>query len=271
MPSANIITLTTDFGLKDPFVGQIKGTILSRNPDACIIDITHAIDAHNVLTAAITIQTSYDYFPPGSVHLAIVDPGVGSQRKILAAAVHNHIFIAPDNGLLFPLLKESDNPIIHRVNNTSLLPSKISSTFHGRDIMAPVAAAIAAGMPLAEVGPAEDVDSCVCLIIPQPIISEHKIEGEILRVDRFGNIRTNITKAHLSKSLCQSASFNGICIKQYRVDSISNTYADADQGTLVAVIDSGGYLEIAVNKGDAAWFTRADIGDPITVLMNGTA
>lgn len=267
MQSTNIITLTTDFGLTDPFVGQMKGMLLSRNPEVRIIDLCHGIPAHDILTGAMTIHTSYDYFPSGSFHLVVVDPGVGSQRKILVVAADNHIFIAPDNGLLTLILQECANPVIHRVDNPSLLPSKISGTFHGRDIMAPVAAALAGGMPLDQVGPTENISSCVHIELPEPIISKAGIEGRVTNVDHFGNIRANITSGDLSKSLFQIVCFNGIRIKKHQINCISNTYSDVPPGSLVALFDSSGYLEISVNQGDAARKTGCRIGDPVYVLM----
>ncbi len=265
MQFANIITLTTDFGMEDLYVGQVKGAILKSNLAVRIIDLCHSIPAHDILTAAIAIRTSYNYFPKGSIHLVIVDPGVGSKRRMVAAAAENHLFIAPDNGALSLLFRDNIIQTVHRVENPSLFPSEISSTFHARDIMAPVAAALAGGMPLDKVGPAATISSCVHLDLPVPVISAAKIEGQALYVDRFGNIRTNITTADLSKF--QPSSFSGIRIKGHQVNTISSTYSDSPAGSLVAVIDSAGYLEIAVNKGNAAKVTKCRIGDPLIVLM----
>ena len=153
MHFANIITLTTDFGLQDPYVGQVKGAILKNNISVRIIDLCHFIPAHDILTAAVAIRTSYSYFPNGSIHLVIVDPGVGSQRRILAAATEHHLFIAPDNGTLSLLFKDNRIQTVHRVENASLFPSEISATFHARDIMAPVAARLGLGLALRQSPP----------------------------------------------------------------------------------------------------------------------
>lgn len=267
MQFANIVTLTTDFGLEDPYVGQVKGAILKYNISAHIIDICHSIPPHDILTAAVMIRTSYNYFPKGSIHLIIVDPGVGSQRRIVAATGGKHLFIAPDNGVLSLLFKDNMIETVHRVENASLFPSDISSTFHGRDIMAPVAAAIAGGMVLDKVGPVVNINDCTQLNLPEPNITETGIEGQVLHIDHFGNIRTNITSADLSKF--QPASFSGIKIKGYTINNISNTYSDSPPGSLVAVIDSGGYLEIAVNRGNAARQIECSTGTPLVVLMEG--
>lgn len=265
MNFANIITLTTDFGLQDPYVGQMKGAILKRNISARIVDLTHAIPPHDILDAAVTIRTSYRYFPKGTIHLIVVDPGVGSQRGILAATGENHLFIAPDNGLLTILAMDNKIEAVHRVENSSFFPSEVSGTFHGRDIMAPIAAALACGLPLDKVGPETTFTSCVQLEIEQPVVDKDCITGQVIHVDHFGNIRTTITTRHFSRF--QPSSFAGIEIGEHTIDAISSTYAKQATGELVALIDSSGYLEIAVNRGKASEITGCGIGDPVTVLL----
>lgn len=267
MNFANIITLTTDFGLQDPYVGQMKGAILKRNITARIIDLTHAIPTHDILSAAVAIRTSYRYFPNGTIHLIVVDPGVGSQRSILAATGEKQLFIAPDNGLLTLLALDNKIEAVHRVENTSLFPSEVSGTFHGRDIMAPVAAALAGGLPLEKVGPETTFVQCVQLEIAEPKIDEHSITGQVIHIDHFGNIRTTITSRHLSQF--QPSSFAGIEIGETKIASISSTYSEKQAGEPVALIDSSGYLEIAVNKGRAVEITGCKAGDPVTVLLKG--
>ncbi len=268
MHFTNIITLTTDFGLRDSYVGQVKGAILKNNIAVNIVDLCHSIAPHDVLSGAVTIRSSYSYFPNGTVHLVIVDPGVGSQRRILAVEADKHLFIAPDNGTLSLLFRDNRIQAVHRVENASLFPSEISSTFHARDIMAPVAAALAGGMPLDKVGPAARMESCVQLDIPRPVISENKIEGQVLHIDTFGNLRTNITTADLSRF--QPSSFREIRIKGHKIKAIANTYADSAPGSLVALVDSAGYLEIAVNRGNAAQVTNSRIGTPLLILMENS-
>ncbi len=261
----SLITLTTDFGLQDPYVGQMKGAILKQNIHVRIIDLTHAIPAHDILAAAITIRSSYRYFPAGTTHLVVVDPGVGSQRRILAASGDGHRFIAPDNGILTLLLRDSIIDTIHRVENSSLFPREISATFHGRDIMAPVAAALAAGMELDSVGPVTDPSHCVLLDLPEPIINDSGIIGQVLHIDRFGNVRTTITTASLSRF--QPGSFAGIEVQGRRINTISSTYCDVPEGELLALIDSSGYLEVAVNRGHAARELDCQPGDPVIVYF----
>ncbi len=263
MSTANLITLTTDFGLEDPYVGQMKGAILKRNNFARIVDLTHAIAPHDILQGAVTIRTSYRYFPDATIHLVVVDPEVGTQRNILAARADRHIFIAPDNGLLTLLAIDNKIEVVHRVENQSLFPVEVSSTFHGRDIMAPVAAALAGGLPLDEVGPETLFADCISLDIPEPTVEKDTIRGHMLHCDRFGNIRTTITSRHLSAF--QPAAFAGITIGDLQIDSISSTYGDTPPGEPVAVIDSSGYLEIAINRGNAALELACQPGEEILV------
>jgi len=243
----------------------MKGAILRRNLHARIVDLTHAIEPHNILAGAVTIRASYHSFPKGTVHLVVVDPGVGSQRKIIALRADDHIFIAPDNGALTFLLRDRQVQAVHRVENQSLFPDEISATFHGRDIMAPVAAALAQGMPLSQVGPKTSVEKCAQLDIPATEFDEHGITGRVIYIDRFGNIRTTITSFTLAQY--QPSSFAGIFIGQNRINAISTTYSDVAPGELVALIDSAGNLEIAVNRGNAAQITGCRIGDPVNVSM----
>jgi S-adenosylmethionine hydrolase len=195
----------------------------------------------------------------------VVDPGVGSQRGILAATGENHLFIAPDNGLLTLLAMDNKIEAVHRVENSSLFPSEISGTFHGRDIMAPVAAALASGLPLDKVGPETTFTNCVQLEIEQPVIDEDSISGQVMHIDHFGNIRTTITSRYFSQF--QPSNFSGVKIGKHTIGAISSTYAEQETGELVALIDSSGYLEVAVNRGNASEITGCTIGDPVTILL----
>lgn len=268
MSTTNIITLTTDFGLKDPYVGQLKGAILKRNSEARIIDITHAVPPQDIVTAAITLQTSFHYFPKNTIHMVVVDPGVGSQRAILAAEGDAHLFIVPDNGILSPLLAAGSITSLYRIENSDLYPSEVSGTFHGRDIMAPVAAALAGGLKLSQVGPEVDLDSCIMLNIAKPVIQDDSIEGQVLGIDHFGNIRTNITAACISRF--QPECFAGIALRGQIITTITTTYSQCPEGDFTGIIDSSGYLEIAVNKGNASERIGTLAGDPVTVLMDNS-
>lgn len=265
MNPLNLITLTTDFGLYDTYVGQIKGAILKKNIQAGIIDLTHEIEAHNILTAAISIHSSYRYFPLGTVHIVVVDPGVGSKRNILALKSDNHIFIAPDNGTLTYLMQHENFEAAHIVSNRTLCPGSTSSTFHGRDIMAPVAAAVAGGMKIDEVGPEVKIKKCVQLDIPKSQLNDNGINGKVLHIDRFGNIKTTIT----SDDIChyKLSSFGGIVIGSHTIKSMSTTYSDSAKGELIAIIDSAGHLEIAANQAQAAQIIGCSTGTPVFIAM----
>ena len=191
-PDPAIITLTTDFGLQDPYVGQLKGALLKGCPSATIIDITHAIPAWDVVAAAVTIRTSYAFFPQGSIHLIVVDPGVGSQRSILVAVGDGHLFIAPDNGILSLLVVDHKIETIYKVEHPAFFPASVSPTFHGRDIMAPVAAALARGAALHDFGAAVPLQAIHLALVPSVVPEAGCLHGQVDRIDHFGNIQTTI-------------------------------------------------------------------------------
>ena len=185
-----IITLMTDFGLRDPYVGVMKGVILSRCPACTLVDLTHGISPHSILEANFAIRGSYRFFNEGTLHVIVVDPGVGGSRRILFLEKNGHLFLAPDNGVLTGFL---DNPdILRTVENDDLFLKEVSSTFHGRDIFAPVAAEIAKGLDPRELGP--EVDDPVTIAWSEPNFNQDNIEGNVIYIDVFGNLVTNITK-----------------------------------------------------------------------------
>ena len=266
MRPSGIISLTSDFGLTDPYVGQMKGALLRRNPTVRLIDLTHAIPRQDISEAAIVLHSSYAYFPAGTVHLLVVDPGVGSQRGMLAAEGDGHYFVAPDNGIFSLLLRDQLISRVYQIEKRKSSAETVSSTFHGRDIMAPVAASLAGGTDLAAVGPKISPTACVRLDLPVAHSTEQSISGEVLRIDHFGNIRTTIRRQDLEhfadKQGCQVRLNTRDRQERATVRSI---YAEAEQNELIALIDSAGYLEIAVNMGSAAERTRCRIGDPVHI------
>jgi len=255
-----IITLTTDFGLSDPFVGIMKGVILSIAPDVDIVDITHDIEPYGILAAALTLNTSYPYFPKGTVHIVVVDPGVGTTRRGLAALYRGQYFVGPDNGVL-PLGLPSDqpdpSPVVHTILNQTLFHHPVSRTFHGRDVFAPVAAHMARGTPLDSVGSrVEDF-----LRTPIPLVRRtgaHGLKATVLRVDRFGNVMTNLRRPDLP------AEFR-IQLAGTEVTGLSETFADARNGNVVAIEGSTGYVELAIWQGSAADRLRISAGAEIEV------
>jgi len=259
-----IFTLTTDFGLQDPYVGQLKGALLKGIPAATIVDLTHAIPAWDVVTAAVTIRTSYGFFPPGTIHLIVVDPGVGSERAILVAAGDGHCFVAPDNGTLSLLVVDHKIESMHRGEKAAFFPAAVSPTFHGRDIMAPVAAALARTGSLAQFGPAIPPASIRMAIVPAAIHAAGCLQGQVQRIDHFGNIRTTI---RAGAGRFDPTAFTFVEIGDQRISQFGRTYHDAKTGALLVLIDSSGYLEIAANQASAAALIDCVPGDPVTVHL----
>ena len=258
------ITLLTDFGLEDAWVGIMKGVILGINPEARIVDITHRIPPQDTATAAWTIAAAYPYFPRGSVHVIVVDPGVGSERDIICARWDNHIFVAPDNGVLSSVLKPGKGTgEIRIVKNRDLCLDSISNTFHGRDILAPVGAHLSLSQDIASTGPVVDVANLVRLNLPEPVLTNSgELRGNVIMVDHFGNLITNIDRPALAAF--QAA--NGGCqpeivIGDYYISGLRDAYAQEKAGRPLALFGSMGYLEIAIygqNAGHAMKLARGD-------------
>ena len=257
-----VITLTTDFGLHDEYVGTVKGVILCTCREAVIVDLTHAIEPQNIVAAAMSIGASFRFFPGGTLHMVVVDPGVGSNRRILAVRSAGHLFLAPDNGVLTPMLSEDNFQEAFQVNNRDLFAAAISASFHGRDIMAPVAAGLACGMDISLVGPPLSRQQCCRIPLPTATHADGSILGEIIHIDHFGNLRTSIKAADL-------AGFSGkklqILVGGHTLNTVSSRYSETEKGTIVALIDSQNHLEIAVNSGNAALMLGCHEGDGIMV------
>jgi S-adenosylmethionine hydrolase len=257
-----IITLTTDFGTADEYVGAVKGVLLTVLGNANIIDITHAIPPQDVLRASRIIAGSAPFFPPATVHLAIVDPGVGSDRRIIAVHSAGHTFVGPDNGIFTPFLRPGST-IVHHVTNQRLFRSPISPSFHGRDIMAPVAARLAGGMDIAEVGPPVPLESCVRLSESEPCRSGAQLVGRVIAKDNFGNLRTNLPGQRVEEFAGDGmVTFQ---IGKLVIDGLNSVYAEQQRGELIALTDSQGFIEIAVVGGDAASVTGIGIGGEVIV------
>ncbi len=258
-----IITLTSDFGLKDEYVGMLKGVLLSHCLSPQIIDVTHSIQPQDILSAAIVIGRSYHYFPEGTVHMVVIDPGVGSQRSILALKADNHFFIAPNNGVLSPLLTKDRISAIFSVENSELFLPNVSNTFHGRDIIAPVAAKIASGLQLAEVGPALTLDHCLCISLPKAKLSAGTITGKIIAIDNFGNLQTSITKTNLANYSSRSNLI--ISLNTYTIKGVNHFYGEREPGEIMALLDSRNHLEIAISGGNAASILNSKVGDTVII------
>ena len=266
---ARIITMTTDFGLEDEYVGVMKGVILARAPNTTIIDLSHAIDRHNVRQAALLISSAYRFFPDKTIHMVVVDPGVGSNRKVVLLQISGHLFLGPDNGVFGLLLKSKHLQAAYEVPCEQYYMAPVSSTFHGRDIMAPVAAQLAAGLDPKLTGP---------VVMPRGLQKtnfaaaeidrlQSTITGEITGRDHFGNLQTNIDAESLNSLCGHDKSRTWITVKGKSIIGIQDTYADKDPGDLLALLGSRGFLEIAVREGNAAAYLDARTGDTVKVEM----
>jgi S-adenosyl-L-methionine hydrolase (adenosine-forming) len=256
-----LITLTTDFGLRDEYVGTVKGVILLHCRDAVIVDMTHGIAPQNIVEAAMTIGASFQFFPQGTVHMVVVDPGVGSDRQILAVRADGYLFVAPDNGVLTHILTEDHLSKVYSITNRDLFSETISSSFHGRDIMAPVAARLACGMDISLVGPRLSVKQCCRVPLPKATCTDKNIIGEIIHIDHFGNLRTSITAADISR-IPPNVKME-ISVGVHSITTISTAYTA--EGRIIAHIDSRNCLEIALGDGNAARELGCRIGERIII------
>jgi S-adenosyl-L-methionine hydrolase (adenosine-forming) len=246
--SPSIITLSTDFGLEDPYVGVLKGVIWGINPEVRLVDLTHALSNQHLLAAAFILNSAFPYFPPGTIHLAVVDPGVGGDRRLMAIQDKDDFWIGPDNGLFSLVLKNRPEAKLFHLIKPDYFLETVSRTFHGRDILAPAAAHLSLGVSPFEIG--KPLSDPVLLDIPEPEIRNDHIIGQVLWVDHFGNLITNINQEILLP-------FNPgpglkIFIGTHIISGIHQNYVQSPKNRLLALIGSGGYLEIACNLGRAA-------------------
>jgi hypothetical protein len=256
----NIITLITDFGAEAGYLGAVKGVILKINPKAQVVDISHQVKPFDVWEGAFVLKNSYRFFPKGTIHMVVVDPGVGSSRQALLIISENHAFIGPDNGV-FSFVYQDENLLkMININNTKYFIGK-SSTFHARDIFAPVAAYLSLGIKPEEFG--KEAKECLKFKIPSPEVEKNLIKGEILWVDRFGNLITNLDY-DLVKKIRSRKDFR-IVIGEKKIEKISNSYSRSKEKEILALEGSSGYLEIAANQGSAQKILNKKIGDKFKV------
>jgi S-adenosylmethionine hydrolase len=254
-----IITLLTDFGLRDHFVAAVKGVMLSLNPEATLVDISHQIPPQDIFTGAFTLGQAYSCFPAGTVHFAVVDPGVGTDRKALAVSAGGHFFVAPDNGILTYVMAAHEDCTAYEITSDHYFRKPVSATFHGRDVFAPVAAWISRGIELHKLGPV--LPSPARLQIPVlKHVREALIQGTILAVDQFGNLITNLKQDALPFPF-------KILAGQREIAGLRNTYGEGVPGEVIMVPGSTGYLELAVTGGSAAAALNLKAGSPIGVVL----
>lgn len=261
MPT-KIVTLTTDFGLKDPYVAEIKAVILSITPETKIVDITHEIEKFNIKTGAYVLAAACPYFPKGTIHVAVVDPGVGTKREAILVQTKNTHFIGPDNGVLALAAKGQRVKHIYRIENPKFMLARISNTFHGRDVFAPAAAYLANGASPSEFGP--EIPEIVMPAFARITKTKTTLTGEIIHMDSFGNVITNLREKDL-KSMDIEKTVN-LKLKDTRLKlKLCKAYSEVKAQQPLAVIGSHNFLEISINQGNAAETFQTRVGDKVRV------
>jgi S-adenosylmethionine hydrolase len=249
-----IVTLITDFGIRDPYVAMVKGAMLKINPSISFVDITNEINIGDILCASFVLNESYGYFPAGSVHLVVVDPTVGSERRAIFSFKDGHFFVGPDNGVLTPLLSE--------VFEIKKGIGKKSNTFDGRDLFAEVAARLSTGEAKEVLG--DRITDPVKIKIPSPRVENNETIGEIIYIDKFGNLISNIKESQISRGDVE------VEIRGTKIRNLSKKYSEGSEGKPIALISSGfKTLEISFNKGNAASFLNSRVGEKITLRGGG--
>jgi S-adenosylmethionine hydrolase len=259
-----MITLLTDFGTDDGYVAQMKGVMLGIAPEVTIVDVTHAVPPQDVRRAALILDEVVEAFPPGTVHVVVVDPGVGSARALVGAEAADQRFLAPDNGVLSCVFARHPPRRIHRLTAERFRRTPVSSTFHGRDLFAPAAASLSRGTDLSEFGPSLAATDLVNLAIPRPRRAGRTWIGEVIAVDRFGNLITNLTAAELAEGAAQPVAAR-VTIGTATIEGVSRFYAERGPGELLGLIGSSGRLEVAVNGGSAAQRLGLGVGAAVQV------
>lgn len=259
----SVLSLLTDFGIQDGFIGVMKGVIWGIFPDVKIADISHQIQPQNILQGAITLWRAAPFFPEGSVHVAVVDPGVGTKRRAIAAQLGTQFYVAPDNGLLTPLIQDAKSQgFFHNfveLTNPNYWLSDISTTFHGRDIFAPVGAYLASGIKLEDFGP--QIDDPILIELPQPIKTQAGWQAHVVAIDIFGNIGTDLLAEQLKD-------FEDIVIrlKGREIEGLVSSFGHREPGELTALVSSNGFIEVAIVNGNAADVLGVKTGDVVEVL-----
>ncbi|PKN63866.1 MAG: hypothetical protein CVU57_16980 [Deltaproteobacteria bacterium HGW-Deltaproteobacteria-15] len=265
MKPSSIITLLTDFGLSDPYVAMMKGVILSINAGARTVDITHDISPGAIYRAATVIRETYRFFPAGTIHVGVVDPGVGSDRRMIALEANGHVFVGPDNGLFWLILQEATDARVVHLTEKRFFLSSVSSTFHGRDVFAPVAAHLSLGMALENAGVL--ITDPTPLLSPIPRLERNALVGQITHVDHFGNLISNVGAETLHRFLGPSRPL--IQVGTLTIGRLDRIYSDVEEGMPLAFLNSSDLLEVAVNLGRASEVVGVEkedlIGTPVRI------
>jgi S-adenosylmethionine hydrolase len=270
LPHRPIITLTTDFGTNDHFVGAMKGVILDIVPEAAIVDISHAVQAFDVLDGALAISQAYSYFPTGTVHVVVVDPGVGTPRRPILASSDGYHFVAPDNGVLSMVYAREERIHVRHITGEHYFRQPISNTFHARDVFGPVAGYLAKQVDSHKFG--DEVEDYVKFAAPRPkAVGENRMRAVVLKVDRFGNLITNITPQDIPTLFTTPAGEFKITIGSREISDIHSAYAEGGPGEVFGILGSMGYLEIVSNRAAAAQLTGAAKGSEVIIQLGAGA
>lgn len=268
MPAQRLITFTTDFGLTEHYVGVMKGVIRGICPEAPVVDITNAVQSFDILDGAMAIVQSYSWFPKDTIHLVVVDPGVGGSRRPILVTAGMYQFVAPDNGVLSLIYEREERVSVRHITSEHYFHHPVSQTFHGRDVFAPVAAYLSKGVDAAKFG--EEIQDYVRFLAPRPKSeSPTTWKAVVLKADKFGNLITNITSGDIPQLFNGSAHDFKITVGKAEVTRLCSSYSQGAAGELFAILGSSGLLEISSNKAAASRLAGADKGTPVSVSLGG--
>ncbi|MFB3920251.1 MAG: S-adenosyl-l-methionine hydroxide adenosyltransferase family protein [Terriglobia bacterium] len=266
MPRKQVVTLITDFGHNDHFVGVMKGVILGINPEALIVDVCHQVNSYDIFDAAFVLAQSYRFFPSDTIHLVVVDPGVGTARRPLLARTMEHKFIAPDNGVLSLVYEREESVEVRHVTSDHYFLNPVSNTFHGRDVFAPIAGWLSKGLEVDKFG--EPIEDYAKFTSPKPKkVSDQLVKGVVIRIDKFGNITTNITPEDIPQLFQETPPPFKILIGQLEVTKLNLAYAMGKPSELFAIVGSSGFIEVCTNRGSAAKAMNVNRGAEVGVML----
>ncbi len=266
MSLQRMITLTTDFGVTEHYVGAMKGVIYSIHPTVQLVDITNAVQSFDILDGALAIAQAYSYFPKDTVHVVVVDPGVGGPRRPILATVGQYFFVAPDNGVLSLVYEREERVTVRHITSDHYFHQPVSNTFHGRDIFAPVAAYLSKGVETSKFG--EEITDYTRFLAPTPkSAGANAWKGVVLKTDKFGNLITNIMPKNVPQIFDGTAAAFRITVGKAEVTKLVSSYAAGAQGELFAILGSTGFLEISANKGAASRLAGADKGSEVGLTL----
>lgn len=270
MPGKQIISITTDFGEDDHFVGVMKGVILGINPDAVIVDINHQVNSYDIFDGAYSLLQSYRYFSSGTVHLVVVDPGVGSGRRPIIVRTKNYKFVAPDNGVLSFVYELEESVEVRHATASHYFLDSVSNTFHGRDIFAPLAAWLSRGLETDKFGPV--ITDYARFASPRPTwANDALLKGVAIKVDKFGNVITNIAPTDLPQLFGKNPAPFRIRINGHEITRLCHSFAAGEPSELFAIAGSSGFLEICMNRGSAAGMLKVNRGAEVEVVLGSEA